>query len=857
MTDDTTTYGPFGRVLHMPRIDPSADLATVASAYGAAGLFVAPTSREGDSPGKNPGTLLGRDWPSRSVTGGPDAYDLFAETFTGRAVGVALHCGRSGLIVVDIDTEDIESVPPEIRRAIAECAPPWQTTRIGAVARGHYFFRQPPGRRIGNSLGSLGKGWGDLRGTNGVIVLAGSWHPADDGDYRQRMAGPIPELPAYVADRVPDGADSLSAVTDEQAQQFIDSTTGPGMTPAAMKGPIKRFLAEVARGGGRHDEATKAATWICREARAGAYAAGPALELLRQEFVQAVTLDPGTRRPGSADREWAGIVAWATAQALGETDERLAIVRERLARPAPVPPATSLDGGLPPLSPFSTAPTAEPDPAGVEAQDLTDAVMARKVYEDRLHDRFVWAVGFGWMKWNGMRWVDTAEETVAEEVRQWAIGEVKPQLSNVLISSDRELRQGLMGLLSAYRIKALTGLSRGLCQVDGALFDAEPHALNTPTGIVDLRTGETSPHDPNRYMTKITGANYRPGAEHQDWAMALECVPPAVADWLQVRFGQALTGHMTPDDVLLLLRGGGSNGKSTVLAAIRTALGGYATYVSDRVLLAESGAHPTELTEFRGARFALTEELPDEGRLNSKRLKDIIGTPTMTARKIRQDSITWQSTHSMFLSTNYLPKVTETDNGTWRRLALVDFPYTYVDATPSKPQERAGDPGLRDRVAEREEQQGAVLAWLVAGAARWYAADKRMPPQPAEVVRATRRWREQSDLILRFWSECLAPEPDHFVTSVDMLDTFNEWLMAQGHKSRSAQAFIPQFGEHEITRSHGVYFDNRKIRTGETQSCRPLPSSGLGFGASAFMRPTLPTGKQVRAWWGVRFVTTT
>ena len=67
------------------------------------------------------------------------------------------------------------------------------------------------------------------------------------------------------------------------------------------------------------------------------------------------------------------------------------------------------------------------------------------------------------------------------------------------------------------------------------------------------------------------------------------------------------------------------------------------------------------------------EEFPELGHLNVKRLKDLHGTGRITARYIGKDSVSWQATHTMFVTTNYLPRVDESDHGTWRRLALVDF----------------------------------------------------------------------------------------------------------------------------------------------------------------------------------------
>ena len=49
----------------------------------------------------------------------------------------------------------------------------------------------------------------------------------------------------------------------------------------------------------------------------------------------------------------------------------------------------------------------------------------------------------------------------------------------------------------------------------------------------------------------------------------------------------------------------------------------------------------------------------------------------ITARYIRQDNITFRASHSLFTTTNYVPVVSETDHGTWRRLALLRFPYTF------------------------------------------------------------------------------------------------------------------------------------------------------------------------------------
>src|SRR5262249_5571122 len=144
------------------------------------------------------------------------------------------------------------------------------------------------------------------------------------------------------------------------------------------------------------------------------------------------------------------------------------------------------------------------------------------------------------------------------------------------------------------------------------------------------------------------------------WKTALEAVPADVLGWYQIRLGQAVTGHTPPDDVMLVQQGGGENGKTTVMGAIEKVLGDYFLAVPHRALLADNRAHPTELTEFRGARLAVLEETPEERHLNVTRLKMLVGTPTMTARKVAQDTIRWDASHTLVVNTNYRPGVDET-----------------------------------------------------------------------------------------------------------------------------------------------------------------------------------------------------
>jgi putative DNA primase/helicase len=310
--------------------------------------------------------------------------------------------------------------------------------------------------------------------------------------------------------------------------------------------------------------------------------------------------------------------------------------------------------------------------------------------------------------------------------------------------------------------------------------------------------------------------------------------------------GQGLTGHPVPDDRLVVLKGSGSNGKTTILDGIREALGpNYAVALPDRVLLSRPGDHPTELMTLRGARLAFMEEFPEMGHLNVKRLKDLFGTSEMTGRYCGKDSVSWKATHTIFVTTNYLPRVDESDDGTWRRLVLLDFPYRYRKAKQTE-FDRVGDPNLRDRLRRGQDgQPEAVLAWLVEGARQWYQNGQVMPEDPRSVREATQAWRRTSDLLMSYMSDRLVFDEGSHVMSTELLADFNEWLKESGHREWSKQTFDARFTQHREVTDHRV----------TTKRLRP-PQQGLsrpGHLRGATRRATGEFPKQYTGWLGVKF----
>lgn len=465
-----------------------------------------------------------------------------------------------------------------------------------------------------------------------------------------------------------------------------------------------------------------------------------------------------------------------------------------------------------------------PGQGAVDAS-FTDAFLVEELAGEALEGRFVWTSGLGWLQWDGRVWSRVSDVSPLEATRRWASDRFDAVLEEHKNDKSRNFGpqiSGWKGVLSKSRIGSLVSLARGL---PGVLhmaeeFDADPDLFTVENGTIHLPTGQIRPHDPSDRITKLAPTAYVPGYRHPTFEKALEALPPESRAYLQDRKGQAITGYMTPDHTMVVSHGGGENGKSTLADLMLktiglTETGGYGTQISDRVLMASPSDHPTELMDLRGARYAVLEETPEARHLNIQRVKSTVGTPRMKARHIRQDTVSWNSTHSLFVNTNHRPIVAETDHGSWRRLALLTYPYRFVKRPEllAKPNDRLGDPTLQyagDNPAVRQ----AMLTWLVDGARAFYARGRVMLPPPASVEKDTLAWRAESDQVIGFAGEHLIFDPTAWTSTEDLLKTFNAWLDSTGHRPWNALTLGTRLSGHDLLASHDVA-QTRKVVNGK------------------------------------------
>ena len=388
----------------------------------------------------------------------------------------------------------------------------------------------------------------------------------------------------------------------------------------------------------------------------------------------------------------------------------------------------------------------------------------------RYHRDWRYVAGWGrWLVWDGQRWrtEDTlaATDLIRSVCRQTAVRADNPKVAAKLASSSTV--SGVERLARADRRHAATTEE----------WDADPWLLNTPGGVVDLKTGRKRPHERADRMTKITTAT--PGGDCPTWRRFLDEVTGGDMElqaYLQRMVGYALTGS-TQEHALFFLYGTGANGKSVFVNTLATILGDYATNAPmDTFMETRTDRHPTDMAGLRGARFVAAIETEQGRRWAESKLKNLTGGDKISARFMRQDFFEFFPQFKLFVAGNHKPAIRNIDEAMKRRLHLIPFTITV-------PPERRDKHLQQKLLAERD----GILAWAVQGCLDWQRHGRLDPPR--RVVEATEEYFEAEDALGRWIDERCVREPNAKSLTTELFNDWKQWADSAGEFVGSQRRF--------------------------------------------------------------------
>jgi len=405
-----------------------------------------------------------------------------------------------------------------------------------------------------------------------------------------------------------------------------------------------------------------------------------------------------------------------------------------------------------------------------------------------------------WLAWDGCKWA--ADDTGHAQELARAIARRLPDGDGWTTYRKRAL--------SYNGVKAVLGLAATdpRIVVPTGKLDARPYELNTPAGIVDLRTGALRPADPNALHTRSTVVAPEIGADHPLWSRFLADTfagDPEMTTYVQRLLGVSLVGVVL-EQILPFAFGSGKNGKSTLMSTVQHVVGlgssGYAMSAPAQLLLAtRNDGHPTEIARLSGARIIVTSELEDGQRFAEAKVKLLTGKDTLTGRFMGKDFFDFQPTHTLWTLANHKPNVRSGGPAFWRRVRLLPFIHEVPD------EKRIKD--LEDQLIEKEA--AAILGWIVAGARDYFAHGLA---EPASVTAATAAYEHDQDTIGRFVEdrcETGATNAQHLKTrSANLRTAYESWCRTEGEEPVSAKALttalVARFGVATEKGSGGARF---------------------------------------------------
>jgi len=386
-----------------------------------------------------------------------------------------------------------------------------------------------------------------------------------------------------------------------------------------------------------------------------------------------------------------------------------------------------------------------------------------------------------WLTWNAGWQVDETNCAMYEHITQQLQGIVNREQTG----TPEQVRQA-----KKWQIFVSTHLShRGLKDMAamlqlqnrlvarGSSIDANPDLLGTPSGVIELDTGNYRAARREDLVTRRTTIDPAIAADCPRWKQFLaETISndPEVLSYLQQVIGYCLTGHTSIEQMWILV-GSGSNGKSTFLRTLQAVMGKYATTAAETVLLRTgqgSGAN-NDVAALKGARLVTLAETDQNRALNEAKLKQLVSGDVVSARLLFSNFSDFRPTGKLFLATNHLPRVVGTDNGIWRRLVVVPFNRQFDK-----------DPSLEGAL---NAELGAILAWAVEGATHWYS-NGRLLPVPSALANPTQQYRQQEDHIGRFITECLRDAQGNHLPAEDLRAAYTRWCTDEGVTARDQNA---------------------------------------------------------------------
>jgi P4 family phage/plasmid primase-like protien len=325
-------------------------------------------------------------------------------------------------------------------------------------------------------------------------------------------------------------------------------------------------------------------------------------------------------------------------------------------------------------------------------------------------------------------------------------------------------------------------------------FDAHPHLLNTPLGVVDLRTGARDDHDPALLLRQIT--LYGPDIGASTWmngrdiyeqrcplffkvlrnvATGREWVIPAIRAW----FAYCLTGDLR-HQALMFMHGPPGVGKTQIVEVLFALLNTYALLIDESFLSKNGGeAKRFDIANIVGKRMLFMDETQLGMTWDETRASKGASAKKLSAEIKFGRTIQFCNTAKICIVGNHKPNFVAAETGGLTSRMLL-FEAQGIDYRDPK---NGGTDNLADIIVRDEGP--AVMMWALEACVADYGTPGLFSELTAEPREAARQYAQEDSTIRQWADDLMRVTPD---ADIDQMEAFRGYLSFAKEISSSGEA---------------------------------------------------------------------
>lgn len=336
-------------------------------------------------------------------------------------------------------------------------------------------------------------------------------------------------------------------------------------------------------------------------------------------------------------------------------------------------------------------------------------------------------------------------------------------------------------------------------------LDKHTNLICVQNGVVDLQDKKLYPFDSKYLITQQCRASYLPNAQSDTVDNFLKSIQPddktraGLIRWL----AYCLTGEVS-EEKFMVWTGGGGNGKGCLSSTVLELFGSYGVGLAPTALLKsgrpfDADKPTTALNGIELARFAISEEMPANGELDTSLIKNLTGGDRINLRRLHCEYKTVNPTVKINLSGNYTPKIENIhDDGLLRRMLNMYFPVKF--GTPDNP----ADFNLKKKLL-LPENLNAFLRLFVDEASLWYTDGLIISD---EMKKATQDSLDANDFISDFISDNYELGENLSVKAKDFINALKQEYPSECRRFNKRDDLI-----NLVAKTEGITYDFDRTKT--------------------------------------------